>query len=40
MMEEYKRIGEPKKVHLIGNLEPDFRNPKFYTFSVQTIIPA
>ena len=39
-MNEYKDIGEPKKIHLIGKLEPDFRNPKFYTFSIQTIIPA
>lgn len=39
-MNEYKQLGEPKKVHLIGSLVPDFRNPKFYTFDVQTIIPA
>ena len=39
-MNEYKEIGEPKKVHLIGKLEPDFRNPKFYTFNIQIIIPA
>lgn len=39
-MNEYKDIGEPKKIHLIGKLEPDFRNPKFYTFNIQTIIPA
>lgn len=39
-MNEYKQLGEPKKVHLIGNLVPDFRNPKFYTFDVQTIIPV
>lgn len=39
-MNEYKALGEPKKVHLIGSLTPDFRNPKFYTFDVQSIIPA
>lgn len=39
-MPEYKRMGEPKKVHLLGKLIPDFRNPKFYTFDVQTIIPV
>ena len=39
-MNEYKKLGEPKKVHLIGKLTPDFRNPKFYTFDVETIIPA
>lgn len=39
-MNEYKKIGEPKRVHLIGKLVPDFRNPKFYTFDVQSIIPA
>lgn len=39
-MNEYKQLGEPKKVHLIGKLVPDFRNPKFYTFDVQTIIPV
>lgn len=39
-MNEYKSLGEPKKVHLIGKLTPDFRNPRFYTFDVQTIIPA
>lgn len=39
-MGEYKRLGEPSKVHLIGRLEPDFRNPKFYTFSIDAIIPA
>lgn len=39
-MNEYKKLGEPKKVHLIGKLVPDFRNPKFYTFDVETIIPA
>lgn len=39
-MPEYKRMGEPKKVHLLGKLVPDFRNPKFYTFDVQTIVPV
>ena len=39
-MNEYKNLGEPKKVHLIGSLVPDFRNPKYYTFDVQSIIPA
>lgn len=39
-MNEYKQLGEPKKVHLIGSLIPDFRNPKYYTFDVQSIIPA
>lgn len=39
-MGEYKRLGEPSKVHLIGRLEPDFRNPKFYTFSIDSIVPA
>lgn len=39
-MPEYKAIGEPNKVHLIGKLVPDFRNPRFYTFDVETIVPA
>lgn len=39
-MNEYKNLGSPNKVHLIGKLVPDFRNPKFYTFSVEQIIPA
>jgi single-stranded-DNA-specific exonuclease len=39
-MNEYKRLGSPNKVHLIGKLVPDFRNPKYYTFSVEQIIPA
>ena len=39
-MPDYKRMGEPKKVHILGKLVPDFRNPKYYTFDVQTIIPA
>lgn len=39
-MPDYKRLGEPKKVHLLGKIVPDFRNPKFYTFDVTNIIPA
>lgn len=39
-MPEYIRLGEPKKVHLLGKLIPDFRNPKFYVLDVQSIIPA
>ncbi len=39
-MNEYKRMGCPNKVHLIGKLVPDFRNPKYYTFNVEQIIPA
>lgn len=39
-MPDYKRLGEPKKVHLLGKIIPDFRNPKFYTFDVTNIIPA
>lgn len=39
-MPDYKRLGEPKKVHLLGKIIPDFRNPRFYTFDVQSIIPA
>lgn len=39
-MNDYKELGEPKKVNLIGKLVPDFRNPKFYTFEVEVIIPA
>lgn len=39
-MPDYKRLGEPKKVHLLGKIIPDFRNPRFYTFDVQNIIPA
>lgn len=39
-MPEYVRMGEPKKVHLLGKLIPDFRNPKFYVLDVQSIIPA
>lgn len=39
-MPDYKRLGEPKKVHLLGKIVPDFRNPKFYTFDVVSIIPA
>ena len=39
-MPAYKEIGEPKKVNLIGKIVPDFRNPKYYSFEVETIIPA
>ena len=39
-MPDYKRLGEPKKVHLLGKIIPDFRNPRFYTFDVINIIPA
>lgn len=39
-MPDYKRLGEPKKVHLLGKIVPDFRNPRFYTFDVTNIIPA
>lgn len=39
-MNEYKTLGEPNKIHLVGKLVPDFRNPRFYTFDVQNIIPA
>lgn len=39
-MNDYKEIGEPKKVDLIGKIVPDFRNPKFFTFEVETILPA
>lgn len=39
-MPDYKRLGEPKKVHLLGKIIPDFRNPRFYTFDVMNIIPA
>lgn len=39
-MPDYQRLGEPKKVHLLGKIIPDFRNPRFYTFDVTNIIPA
>ena len=39
-MNDYQSIGRPEKVHLIGKLVPDFRNPKYYTFDVETILPA
>ena len=39
-MPAYKEIGEPKKVNWIGKIVPDFRNPKYYSFEVETIIPA
>ena len=39
-MNDYKLIGEPNKVHLLGKIIPDFRNPKYYTFDVIEIIPA
>lgn len=39
-MNDYKSIGEPNKVHLLGKIIPDFRNPKFYTFDIIEIIPA
>lgn len=39
-MPMYDRIGKPKKVHIIGKVVPDFRNPRFYTFDILNIIPA
>ena len=39
-MPAYNELGEPKKVNLIGKIVPDFRNPKYYSFEVETIIPA
>ena len=39
-MPAYKEIGEPKKVNINRKIVPDFRNPKYYSFEVETIIPA
>ena len=39
-MPEYKRIGEPSKMHIIGKIVPDFRNPKYYTFQIEQMIPC
>lgn len=37
---KYKELGSPTTVNVIGQVVPDFRNPKLYTLSIQDIIPA
>lgn len=36
----YEAIGSPKKVNVIGQVVPDFRNPKYYTLQIIDMVPA
>lgn len=36
----YEEMGSPKKVNLIGQVVPDFRNPKYYTLQIIDMVPA
>lgn len=35
---KYKKLGEPTSITLIGNVEPNFMNKRFYTLNVREII--
>lgn len=38
--EKYKEMGSPTIVHLIGKIEPDFRNERVLTFNIEDMIIA